>query len=158
MTTEAAQASRRCVTCKFSSPPPWRGVMQCMVDGRDALDHAGRLYCPHPEGARFGSGIEPGDWASVPQVNLTISGKTIPRPAEPLSPDARRLIDAEVAGLGDDVEAIAKAIGADRLAKVLEELTGWDCGCEERKRLLNKLPGFAKAWGWMLNRFGRLFE
>jgi hypothetical protein len=49
-----------------------------------------------------------------------------------------------VRGLGDDVEAVAKVIGADRLAKLYESVTGKPCGCRERRDLLNKLPS---VWG-----------
>jgi len=40
--------------------------------------------------------------------------------------------------LGDKVEQVAKAIGADKIAKAFEEATGKDCGCDKRKEILNK--------------------
>jgi hypothetical protein len=44
------------------------------------------------------------------------------------------------AGLGDEVEALVKSVGADKLAKLYEQVTGRSCGCKGRKALLNKLP------------------
>jgi hypothetical protein len=63
-----------------------------------------------------------------------------PSPPAPLTPAEA----AAVRGLGDDVEAVAKVIGADRLAKLYESVTGRPCGCEGRRELLNKLPS---VWG-----------
>lgn len=39
-------------------------------------------------------------------------------------------------GLGDTVENITKATGID---KVVKAVAGKDCGCDERKKILNKL-------------------
>ena len=39
-------------------------------------------------------------------------------------------------GLGDSVEKVLKATGIDKVAK---KVLGEDCGCEERKKALNKL-------------------
>jgi hypothetical protein len=44
-------------------------------------------------------------------------------------------------GLGDTVEKIAKTIGADKVAKVYEKISGKPCGCASRKeKLNNKFP------------------
>lgn len=39
-------------------------------------------------------------------------------------------------GLGDDIQAITKATGVE---KVVKAIFGEDCGCEKRKDLLNKM-------------------
>jgi len=39
-------------------------------------------------------------------------------------------------GLGDSIEKVLKATGIDKVAK---KVLGDDCGCEERKKKLNKL-------------------
>ena len=67
-----------------------------------------------------------------------------------LSADVQALVGAELRGLGDDIEVLAKAMGADRLAKAFEELTGWSCGCPQRKALLNKLPSIGRIFGWII--------
>lgn len=41
--------------------------------------------------------------------------------------------------LGDEVEALIKKIGADKLAEAYEEATNKDCGCEKRKEWLNNI-------------------
>jgi hypothetical protein len=42
-------------------------------------------------------------------------------------------------GLGDTVEKMAKAVGADRVARALEKKTGKDCGCNKRRDNLNRI-------------------
>ena len=43
-------------------------------------------------------------------------------------------------GLGDDIEKLTKATGIDKVAKKVAKALGKeDCGCKERKDLLNKL-------------------
>ena len=44
-------------------------------------------------------------------------------------------------GLGDTVEKVLKATGIDKVAKFI---LGEDCGCDERKALLNKLYPYQK--------------
>ena len=44
-------------------------------------------------------------------------------------------------GLGDTVEKVLKATGIDKIAKFI---LGEDCGCDERKALLNKLYPYQK--------------
>tara|TARA_B110000211_G_C14019309_1_gene526894 strand:- start:517 stop:900 length:384 start_codon:yes stop_codon:yes gene_type:complete len=44
-------------------------------------------------------------------------------------------------GLGDTVEKVLKATGIDKIAKFV---LGEDCGCDERKALLNKLYPYQK--------------
>ena len=41
--------------------------------------------------------------------------------------------------LGDEVEEFLHKIGADKLAKMYEDLTGKDCGCKKRKEQLNTI-------------------
>ena len=42
-------------------------------------------------------------------------------------------------GLGDTVEQITKATGIKKVVDAISEATGVNCGCGERKDLLNKL-------------------
>lgn len=42
-------------------------------------------------------------------------------------------------GLGDTVEKITKATGIKKVVDAISEATGIDCGCGERKDLLNKM-------------------
>ena len=40
-------------------------------------------------------------------------------------------------GLGDTIYKTAKMIGADKVAKAYEKVTGKPCGCQERRDTLN---------------------
>lgn len=51
--------------------------------------------------------------------------------------EARRLGQSLL--LGDRIEAGLKRIGVHRAVKAIERRTGWGCGCERRKALLNRL-------------------
>ena len=51
--------------------------------------------------------------------------------------------DEEEKLLGDEVEEILHKMGADKAAKLYEEMTDQDCGCEGRKQWLNNLH---KKW------------
>ena len=42
-------------------------------------------------------------------------------------------------GLGDTIEKITEATGIKKVVEAVSEATGVDCGCEDRKDLLNKL-------------------
>jgi len=42
-------------------------------------------------------------------------------------------------GLGDDIKKITSATRLDKLAERIAELTSGDCGCERRRKKLNKL-------------------
>lgn len=42
-------------------------------------------------------------------------------------------------GLGDTVESVAKRLRLDRAAKIWSKVTGKPCGCEGRRKLLNRL-------------------
>jgi NAD(P)H-nitrite reductase large subunit len=42
-------------------------------------------------------------------------------------------------GLGDTIERITEATGIKTVVEAISEATGIDCGCGERKELLNKL-------------------
>jgi len=48
--------------------------------------------------------------------------------------------------LGDNVEDLLHGVGADKLAKLYEEVSGNDCGCNKRKEWLNNLHKRLKAW------------
>ena len=42
-------------------------------------------------------------------------------------------------GIGDTIEKITKATGVKKVVELFSELTGKDCGCDERKKTLNKM-------------------
>lgn len=42
-------------------------------------------------------------------------------------------------GFGDTVEAITEATGIKNIVEKLEEVFDFDCGCDKRKELLNKI-------------------
>ena len=46
-------------------------------------------------------------------------------------------------GLGDSVEKVLKATGIDKVAK---KVLGDDCGCEERKKKLNKMFPYSRTF------------
>lgn len=48
-------------------------------------------------------------------------------------------------GLGDSIEAITEATGIKKAVEVFSEVTGLDCGCNERKEKLNKLFPYRKT-------------
>lgn len=85
-----------------------------------------RLY--HPE--EFGG---PAQAQSPPEI-----------PIPTATTAARPLPDIPLAG--DVVEAIARRIGADRLARLWEDWTGKPCGCEERKERLNAATEKLLKW------------
>jgi hypothetical protein len=47
---------------------------------------------------------------------------------------------------GDELEALLKKMGADKLTKAYEEVSGKDCGCDKRKEWLNKKHKQLKDW------------
>lgn len=51
----------------------------------------------------------------------------------------RKPATARPRGLGDTVEGIAKRLRLDRAAKIWSKVTGKPCGCEGRRKLLNRL-------------------
>ena len=42
-------------------------------------------------------------------------------------------------GLGDSIEKFTKKTGIKKVVEKVSEVTGIDCGCDERKNLLNKI-------------------
>ena len=48
-------------------------------------------------------------------------------------------------GLGDTIEKITEATGIKSAVKMFADLSGIDCGCEERKEALNKLFPYKKV-------------
>lgn len=48
-------------------------------------------------------------------------------------------------GLGDTIEKITEATGIKAVVEAVSEVTGIDCGCGERKDLLNKLFPYKQA-------------
>ena len=47
-------------------------------------------------------------------------------------------------GLGDTIEQITTATGIKAVVDKISEVTGIDCGCKERKELLNKIWTYRK--------------
>ena len=47
-------------------------------------------------------------------------------------------------GLGDTIEAITESTGIKKVVDIISDLTGIDCGCDERKVILNKLFPYKK--------------
>ena len=47
-------------------------------------------------------------------------------------------------GLGDTIEQITTATGIKAVVDKISEVTGIECGCEERKELLNKIWTYRK--------------
>jgi hypothetical protein len=48
-------------------------------------------------------------------------------------------------GIGDSIERITKATGIKKVVDKISEVTGIDCGCEERKEALNKMFPYANV-------------
>ncbi len=48
-------------------------------------------------------------------------------------------------GLGDSIEKITEATGIKKAVELFSEITGIDCGCDERKDKLNQLFPFRKV-------------
>ena len=42
-------------------------------------------------------------------------------------------------GLGDSIEKFTKKTGIKKVVEKVSKVTGIDCGCDERKNLLNKM-------------------
>jgi hypothetical protein len=77
--------------------------------------------------------------ASAPQPAVIHAGQ---------GPVARSLPDIPLAG--DVVEALAKRIGADRLAKLWEQWTGQPCNCDARREAMNRATEKLLKWArWM---------
>lgn len=54
-------------------------------------------------------------------------------------------------GLGDTIEQITIATGIKAVADKISEVTGIDCGCEDRKETLNKLWSYRSTEDKTLN-------
>ena len=52
-------------------------------------------------------------------------------------------------GLGDTIEKITKATGIKKVVNKVAKATGKDCGCDERKDILNSIfPYKNKTTSW----------
>jgi hypothetical protein len=51
-----------------------------------------------------------------------------------------------VKGIGDSIEKITKATGIKKVVDKISEVTGIDCGCEERKKKLNQMFPYARPF------------
>jgi hypothetical protein len=109
----------RCRRCPLRAGPR---PHVCSVDGESCLGHASRVHCPN---------------GFYEEVTRELAA----RQALPILPDRPPIPLA-----GDVVEAIAKRIGADRLAKWWERLTRKPCGCAQRKKRLNAATRRLLAW------------
>ncbi len=47
-------------------------------------------------------------------------------------------------GLGDSIEKLTEATGIKKAVELFSEITGLDCGCDERKEKLNKIFPYKK--------------
>jgi hypothetical protein len=47
-------------------------------------------------------------------------------------------------GLGDTIELLTEATGIKKAVELFSEITGLDCGCDERKEKLNKIFPYKK--------------
>lgn len=54
-------------------------------------------------------------------------------------------------GLGDTIEQITTATGIKAVVDKISEVTGIDCGCEDRKETLNKLWSYRSTENQTLN-------
>lgn len=99
------------------------GPCPCLVDGADIIDHATKASCPL---GKF----------SEPEAPATAAG-SIGEPAKQ---------EALIPLPGDLIEAVAKRIGLDRLAKFWERRTGKPCGCAERKEKINRTTERLLRW------------
>jgi hypothetical protein len=65
--------------------------------------------------------------------------------AKALKASGRKDTQSEITrGLGDVIEKTAKITGVKFVADTVSRVTGKDCGCKERKQLLNKKFPFKK--------------
>lgn len=48
--------------------------------------------------------------------------------------------------LGDRIEQLMKTVGADKVARMYEEIGGRPCGCAGRKKALNEWHEKALQW------------
>jgi hypothetical protein len=70
------------------------------------------------------------------QIKITTRRKRTPNKKTPeIEPEP----DIVVEGLGDKVARFTKATGLDVIAKVWSDVTGLDCGCDERQEAMNSL-------------------
>jgi hypothetical protein len=59
-------------------------------------------------------------------------------------------------GLGDTIAKITQATGIKKAVELWEAKTGKDCGCEERRKILNKLIKYARTINCMtLSQYDR---
>jgi hypothetical protein len=98
-------------------------------------------HCPAPDGLPCRAGVFC-DWAAAGnRVHLrhiaAVALRDVDRPmsAQPAvpCPDVGPAPKLDIPLAGDVVAGIAKAVGADRLARLWEEWTGLPCGCLERQ-------------------------
>jgi hypothetical protein len=49
-------------------------------------------------------------------------------------------------GIGDTISKITEATGIKKVVDKISEVTGIDCGCSDRKKLLNKIMPYARPF------------
>jgi hypothetical protein len=130
--------------CLAAKSPRYRAFCGWAASGDEALARAVCLRSLAGEAqelpkAGVAPGISPGETSESPSeaiLFLSVVGRGAAVPDIPLA--------------GDLVEAIAKRIGADRLARLWEQWTGLPCGCEERKAKLNAATEKLLKWArWL---------
>jgi hypothetical protein len=111
-------------------------------------DGSGAVECPRDSGrrCRLCELLDPGHPDHIPAFLALYlrDGESPPPPTSPRPRPVPALPDIPLAG--DVVEAIARRIGADRLAAWWEKQTGKPCGCAERKEKLNRATGRLLRW------------
>ena len=54
----------------------------------------------------------------------------------------KKVTVSQVQGLGDAVSIVTRLTGIDQVVGAIEKATGADCGCDQRRELLNRLVPF----------------
>ncbi len=93
------------------------GACICSISGRDVIEHQTLTGCP---------------------LKLFEAGDEGVDPLALVERDITALVYKQPEGAGDSLKALLDKFGADRAAKLFEQLTGVSCGCESRRAWLNK--------------------
>jgi len=76
-------------------------------------------------------------WHNKPETRAALEGSMPPPPGAPAKP---------AVPCGDLFAAVARYVGADRLARLWEKWTGKPCGCPERQAAMNKACAALEKW------------
>lgn len=110
-----------CHRCEFRQRP-CAGACLCTINGETISDNAAAGVCPK---GYFDK----------------------PQPTPKLFDDSEQAIvdaiDNSPEGLGDTVKTLLDAIGVDRATKLFEKIAHRSCGCDARRKWLNKFWPYA---------------